>query len=609
MSDDRPDETRLMALASFVDEQQPIDWQAAEAQARDKEERAIVSELRVLANVARVSCDPDGELTMTPLADRRGGPAQPLPFTSWGSLTILEVVGSGAFGTVFRARDNLNREVALKLLMLGEPTSVQGARVLHEGRVLARVRHPNVVVVHGADKFEGHVGLWMEFIKGRTLEEELRTRGVSSAQEARLIGLDLCRALAAVHAAGLLHRDIKAQNVMREAGGRIVLMDFGTGRDSGWDDIPGVEMAGTPLYLAPEVFSGQSAGPTSDIYSLGVLLYHLVSGRYPVEGSNRSEIERAHREQRRTRLRDVRADLPEGFVQVVERALTSDPAQRYQTAGELEEALASVCGVPQEKGQHSDPRPRTPRMASRHPLIMAACVAGIAILGVWLATSRHRPPPAAGDTLTASSDSSKPAPSTPIVAADAPYTIGATFYRVTGGETIRLSADDHIAPGDQLDLTVNASRSVYVYVVNEDERGESYLLFPLPEQEPSNPLQSGRVHRLPGRQAGRDVHWQVTSAGGREHFLVFVSPTHLPIFDAMLEALPYAKAGRPVLGARMPEPLVARLRGVGGLASSDSTSKATLPRHLFEMASALRLEPETTRGVWVRQMTLENPGK
>ena len=101
--------------------------------------------------------------------------------------------------------------------------------MIQEARLLARVRHPNVVTVYGVDRNENAVGLWMELVEGLTLKQVLSVRGVLGAQEAALIGIDLCRAVAAVHKAGLLHRDIKVQNVMREAGGRIVLMDFGAG--------------------------------------------------------------------------------------------------------------------------------------------------------------------------------------------------------------------------------------------------------------------------------------------------------------------------------------------------------------------------------------------
>ena len=103
--------------------------------------------------------------------------------------------------------------------------------VIEEGRLLARVRHPNVVTIYGAERIDGRVGLWMEFVKGRTLEQALRSGRTFTAAEVTRLGVELCRAVSAVHAAGLLHRDIKAQNVMLDDDGRLVLMDFGTGRE------------------------------------------------------------------------------------------------------------------------------------------------------------------------------------------------------------------------------------------------------------------------------------------------------------------------------------------------------------------------------------------
>jgi RNA polymerase sigma factor (sigma-70 family) len=164
----------------------------------------------------------------------------------------------------------LDREVALKALRRQESAhSREATAVIDEGRMLAQVRHPNVVTVHGADRSAGRVGLWMEFIQGQTLEHLLRERGPFGAGEATLIGLDVCRALSAVHRAGLLHRDIKARNVMREHGGRIVLMDFGAGVDHGDSDDSASGLAGTPLYMAPEVLNGKEASVGSDIYSVG----------------------------------------------------------------------------------------------------------------------------------------------------------------------------------------------------------------------------------------------------------------------------------------------------------------------------------------------------
>ena len=134
---------------------------------------------------------------------------------------------------MFRAWDTrLDREVALKLLT-ASPDSDKGGVIIREGRLLARVRHPNVVTIHGAERIGDRVGLWMEFVHGRTLEDLLKSGTTFTPDEVVHIGVEIARAVAAVHAAGLLHRDVKAQNVMRADDGRIVLMDFGTRAGAG----------------------------------------------------------------------------------------------------------------------------------------------------------------------------------------------------------------------------------------------------------------------------------------------------------------------------------------------------------------------------------------
>jgi hypothetical protein len=241
--------------------------------------------------------------------------------------------------------------VALKLVKIPEVNAASASLVLREGRMLARVRHPNVVTVFGATKAGNEVGLWMELVRGRSLAEVVRKDGPFGAEEASVIGLSVCRALAAVHAAGLVHRDIKAQNVMREAGGRIVLMDFGAGWDTAMPDPDGSRRApGTPAYMAPEVISGHPATPLSDIYGVGVLLYYLVTGRHPVDGRSLADIAVG---QRRL-LEDDRPDLPERFIRIVERALAVNPSDRHQSAGALIRDLSQ--GVASDRSwQAGDP--------------------------------------------------------------------------------------------------------------------------------------------------------------------------------------------------------------------------------------------------------------
>jgi serine/threonine protein kinase len=356
----KQNDTVLHDVAGAMIDGIPVDWSSAESTADDESMRRVVRELKVIAAIA----DVHGTLSLSSdhraiesevhldTAQRRSAADAESPsetLQTWGALRLLEKVGEGAFGSVYRAWDmRLDREVALKVLRRQESAhSREATAVIDEGRMLAQVRHPNVVTVHGADRSAGRVGLWMEFIQGQTLEHLLRERGPFGAGEATLIGLDVCRALSAVHRAGLLHRDIKARNVMREHGGRIVLMDFGAGVDHGDSDDSASGLAGTPLYMAPEVLNGKEASVGSDIYSVGVLLYHLVTGSYPVHGNSVQEIRARHSLGERTFLRDARPDLPDDFVQIVEQALSTQPERRYVSAGAMEAALASAKDVAQ----------------------------------------------------------------------------------------------------------------------------------------------------------------------------------------------------------------------------------------------------------------------
>ncbi len=604
MTDERMNsgEERLLALASRIDQGAPIDWDEAERNAKDDHERAIIAELRLLADVARVGRE-EGEA-----ADEDAPPPLATLPSTWGSLTILEPIGRGAFATVYRAQDNLGRIVALKLFSLPRENATDwAARLLYEGRLLARLKHENVVTIHGADHCQGHVGLWMEFVRGRTLEQELTTRGLFSADEAVHVGRVLCRALAAVHHAGLLHRDVKAHNVMREEGGRIVLMDFGSGRDIGAalaSPSPALDLAGTPLYLAPEVFAGNTATAASDIYSLGVLLYHLVSGRYPVEGNNRIEIQQAHAAGHHTWLRDARPDLPDGFVRIIERALAADPEQRYQTAGEFDEALAGAVG-----GVGGGVRYRWRMLLAASGVLALAVAVIIALLP--MASRRSPTLPSAADTA-GSPATSTPRPtsastSTPTSVSTSTYDVQAAFYkRGDDGRDVPLASGDRVAPGDKLGLSIRTSKPAYVYVANQDEQGDSFLLYPLRASRDSDSsalLPADRAHRLPEDDTGN--LWQVTSPGVREHFLVFISPTVLVDFEKLLQQLPRAAEGRRVVSAPIPKSLIGQTRGVGGLAPGPSRSSSGL-QQLFDKAKPLTAQRETVNGEWIRELTLVN---
>jgi TolB-like protein len=214
----------------------------------------------------------------------------------------------------------------------------------------------------------------MEYLRGCTLEDLLERQGPFSGREAALVGQDLCRALAAVHGAGLVHRDIKAQNVIREEGGRVVLMDFGTGLLlENEESVRSAPIAGTPLYLAPEVLNGRDASPASDVYSVGVLLFHLVTGTYPYAVRSLAELRQAQRKSARQRLQDLRPDLSEGFVQAVDRAMDIDPAARYQSAGALQQGLSAALGF--ESAPLTASAPNVPPPAPEEPAASVAATA------------------------------------------------------------------------------------------------------------------------------------------------------------------------------------------------------------------------------------------
>jgi eukaryotic-like serine/threonine-protein kinase len=315
---------------------------------------------------------------------------------TWGSFRLLELVGKGSFGEVYRAWDpHLERDVGLKILLpRSEGDEAQFKALLREARALAAVRHPNIVPVHGIDEHDGLVGFWTDFVHGKTLASLVREQGPFGYREAVLAGMDVCKALSAVHRAGLLHRDIKAENVMREEGGRILLMDFGL------STLPHLQkdFAGTPVYMAPELFDGAPASVESDIYAVGALLFFLVTARHPsglkvsdsgtpqTAGSDEltsdvavvSKAAAARMLTSRSVL-DHRPDLPEAFVRVIDTAIQTDPAKRFSSAGALLSALSEVLV---ETGKET-PGEMTPQWLLKWWRYVALVSVLLAVAGGW----------------------------------------------------------------------------------------------------------------------------------------------------------------------------------------------------------------------------------
>jgi serine/threonine-protein kinase len=199
----RPSERLVDDIADAILDETPIDWTVADSGSAAAA-RPLIEQLRLLAAVGEFyhnTSETPPALSAVP-ASRSDSKALDTP-VQWCHLRLVERVGRGAFGEVYRAWDTrLDREVALKLLPAGPSSGDRGASaIIHEGRLLARVRHPNVVTIYGAEQIADQIGLWMEFVRGRTLAQIIEQQKVVGAAEAVEIGLDLCRAVSAVHRA------------------------------------------------------------------------------------------------------------------------------------------------------------------------------------------------------------------------------------------------------------------------------------------------------------------------------------------------------------------------------------------------------------------------
>jgi hypothetical protein len=580
----------LAYLADLVNDETPVDWDSERARSPDL--RPQIGGLALLDRIAA--------LHRAPFPDDDGD-ALPGARFRWGHLHVIAPLGCGAFGEVYRAFDpRLEREVALKLLREDAGGgNLDLHRFLEEARRMARVRHDGVVTIHGADVHDGRPGFWSDLIAGETLDARLQRDGVLGAEEARSVGLELCRALAAVHDAGIVHGDVKAANVMRDDRGRILLMDFGAGADTVDPGVPsgsGPPAArGTPLALAPELLTGASPSPASDIYALGILLYRLLTDRYPVEASTWEALETAHATGRGVPLRDRRPDLPTGLVQAIEGALDPDPSTRIASVGELERMLRIGSDGPNLLAT-SIPAGRGHRATA-----VAALVAGAAAVAVLLAVAPGSRTPEAPEAPAGTSPS--------LGGITAAGDIETTWYRSRQGERDAIPAGGQVRPGDGLCLEVRLPEARHLYVLNEDEEGRLYQLFPLDDLDLRNPLPAGEWHRLPGPRAGTPHDWEVTSGSGRELFLVVASREPLTGLDGLLAGLAPARVDHPLeAGADRPAPPPwDGYRGVGGLRPRTATGEVGSAQ-LAELARQLAIASPDPAAIWIRQRVLMNRG-
>jgi eukaryotic-like serine/threonine-protein kinase len=260
-----------------------------------------------------------------------------------GRYEIVSALGSGSMGAVYRARDReLDDEVALKVLSAEADGTAQAERARQEFRLARQITHPNVVRAYDFGEVEGLRFFTMEYVPGTTLRELVDRHAGLEPTPALQIAKQICRGLAAVHKAGIVHGDLKPQNVMVMGNGVAKLMDFGVARARARPDASGLLVSGTPLYMSPEQARGAELDDRSDIYSAGVVMFEMFTGRLPFEGEDASEIMAMHLNDPPPDPRALRPGLPEPIAQIILACLSKHRLERPAAAIDLDRLLMRV---------------------------------------------------------------------------------------------------------------------------------------------------------------------------------------------------------------------------------------------------------------------------
>lgn len=277
------------------------------------------------------------------------GPAN-LIGTRLNDYQVLRRLGRGGMADVYVAlNQSLDRQVALKVLrrqLAGDGEYVE--RFRREARAAAKLNHPNIVQVYDVGRSGDYHYIAQELIDGLNLKEQVEKQGPLTPQEAASVLIAVSAALAVAHRAGITHRDIKPENILQSQAGEIKVADFGLARLGGTGDLTqaGLTM-GTPRYMSPEQVQGKSAGPCSDIYSLGCTLYFLLTGRPPFEAEEPLAVAIQHLQDTPQPIATVRGrgDLPAWLLAAINRMMAKNPDDRFVSAIELSQWLATESGV------------------------------------------------------------------------------------------------------------------------------------------------------------------------------------------------------------------------------------------------------------------------
>jgi serine/threonine protein kinase len=303
-----------------------------------------------------------------------------------GAYDILAPIGAGGMGEVFRASDpRLGRDVAIKVLSSGmahDPERL--ARFQREARAVAALNHPNIVTIFSVEESAGVHFLTMELVDGQPLDRLIPASGLPIGQIVE-IARALADALGAAHEKGIVHRDLKPANVMVSNQGRVKVLDFGLAKEVRRSSVDAATVTsarhtelgmvmGTPAYMSPEQASGQTLDHRTDIFSLGVVLHLMSTGRQPFEGNSSAELICAILRDTPPPVTDLRPELPSDLARIIRRCMEKDPSHRVQTALDVSNEFRDLA------------RQTSQKIASATPPRSAHCGCG----RLWQGSTRRR---------------------------------------------------------------------------------------------------------------------------------------------------------------------------------------------------------------------------